>query len=691
MRSIPNGWRVAALLVIAWFAVTMAACTDAVPQANQVAPQSARAVPVTVEDQASHTQPADQPQQSETNSGPQEDSADQQQSENARRDDEESAPDEGVAVIGGQCGGIPTDLHGLFDWEWQRAVPGPTVAEIEAMDLERFPPRPGGRSDRAVDLKVNFQTACVQLDDGTVQCWGWNPWDQFAPAGRFVQTDSGCGVRPDGSFECWGDAIGGSRSKSEPRAFTQVAASDIHLCGLLPDGSAECCGVGDDGQTEPRPGPFAQLYAGSSATCGIGVDSTIECWGDHRQVDDVPSGRFTDLAVGSYHVCALREDGHIACWGNDTTGENEPPDGVFTQLDVFQSRNCGLRSDNVIECWGDARATTYTPREELVMIGVGQDFICGLSTAGVAECWDGLAEVSGWMAPPAGEFIQVGVDIGYSGPAACAIRTDGEAVCWGYVFADAEIPRGPFERISVGYRHACGIRDDQSIGCWGSEEPSHFVESEAADGLDDVEPKQLDGPFVDVHVSVNQACAVRADGSLECWNLPNARPSYAPPRPPAGTYRQVSTASSILCAVTDSGTVECAPSEWNKFTELQIPVAQVRATGQYVCALLDNGSIVCRSWVDAGIWPSSDRGQTEAPDGRFVQMSGVDGHACAVRVDGAVVCWGLDHLGQASPPPGEFTSVSVGNNVSCGVRAGGEIECWGYDFNHRNPFRQADD
>ena len=143
MRSIPNGWRVAALLVIAWFAVTMAACTDAVPQANQVSPQSARAVPVTVEDQASHTQPADQPQQSETNSGPQEDSADQQQPENARRDDEESAPDEGVAVIGGQCGGIPTDLHGLFDWEWQRAVPGPTVAEIEAMDLERFPPRPG--------------------------------------------------------------------------------------------------------------------------------------------------------------------------------------------------------------------------------------------------------------------------------------------------------------------------------------------------------------------------------------------------------------------------------------------------------------------------------------------------------------------------------------------------------------------
>ena len=208
MRSIPNGWRVAALVVIAWFAVTMAACTDAVPQANRFSPQSARAVPVTVDDQPSHTQPADQPQQSETNSGPQEDSADQQPPENARRDGEESAPAEGVAVIGGQCGGIPTDLHGLFDWEWQRAVPGPTVAEIEAMDLERFPPRPGGRSDRAVDLKVNFQTACVQLDDGTVQCWGWNPWDQFPPAGRFVQTDWECGVRPDGSFECWGDASG---------------------------------------------------------------------------------------------------------------------------------------------------------------------------------------------------------------------------------------------------------------------------------------------------------------------------------------------------------------------------------------------------------------------------------------------------------------------------------------------------
>ena len=146
------------------------------------------------------------------------------------------------------------------------------------------------------------------------------------------------------------------------------------------------------------------------------------------------------MAIASYHVCALREDGRIACWGNDTTGENEPPDGVFTQLDVFRSRNCGLRSDNVVECWGHVAATTYTPREELAMIGVGQDFVCGLSTAGVAECWGGPAELSGWMAPPAGEFIQVGVDIGYAGPAACAIRKDGEAVCWGYVFADVQNP-----------------------------------------------------------------------------------------------------------------------------------------------------------------------------------------------------------------------------------------------------------
>ena len=70
-------------------------------------------------------------------------------------------------------------------------------------------------------------------------------------------------------------------------------------------------------------------------------------------------------------------------------------------------------------------------------------------------------------------------------------------------------------------------------------------------------------------------------------------------------------------------------------------------------------------------WPSP-------PDGSFVSVSVGWIHACGVRPDGSVVCWGYDGHGEASPAAGTFASVSAGTHHTCGVRMDGWVSCWGY-------------
>ena len=40
---------------------------------------------------------------------------------------------------------------------------------------------------------------------------------------------------------------------------------------------------------------------------------------------------------------------------------------------------------------------------------------------------------------------------------------------------------------------------------------------------------------------------------------------------------------------------------------------------------------------------------------------------------------GDDDYGQFTPPAGEFTSVSAGDNHACGVKRDGTVACWGYE------------
>ena len=64
--------------------------------------------------------------------------------------------------------------------------------------------------------------------------------------------------------------------------------------------------------------------------------------------------------------------------------------------------------------------------------------------------------------------------------------------------------------------------------------------------------------------------------------------------------------------------------------------------------------------------------------GGFTEISSGANHACGLRANGSIACWGSNVFGQATPPTtGVFTSMSSGDAHTCALRNDGAVVCWG--------------
>ena len=95
----------------------------------------------------------------------------------------------------------------------------------------------------------------------------------------------------------------------------------------------------------------------------------------------------------------------------------------------------------------------------------------------------------------------------------------------------------------------------------------------------------------------------------------------------------------------------------------------IEAGDQHACGLRADRAIVC--------WGESGGGQADAPDGEFLAVSAGMWHSCGLRADGSVTCWGASNFEATEAPDGEFVQVSTGLWHSCGLRADGSVTCWG--------------
>jgi Putative Ig domain/Regulator of chromosome condensation (RCC1) repeat len=273
-----------------------------------------------------------------------------------------------------------------------------------------------------------------------------------------------------------------------PPIAETISAGGAHSCAIRTDASLVCWGDDSAGQLDEVPeGEFTSVSAGGTHACAIRTDATLACWGDDSagQLDEVPEGEFRAVSAGGTHTCAIRIDFSLVCWGDDSAGQLDGvPGGWFRSVSAGGTHTCAIRVDRDLVCWGDDSA--------------GQ--LDGIPNEGGFHIYFHHHHFFFW--DDSDDFISVGA----GGTHTCAVREDGDLVCWGDDSAGQldEVPSGKFHSVSAGRAHTCAIRTDASLVCWGDD---------SAGPVDEVP----EGEFSSVSAGGAHSCATGGDTGFACW------------------------------------------------------------------------------------------------------------------------------------------------------------------------------
>lgn len=222
--------------------------------------------------------------------------------------------------------------------------------------------------------------------------------------------------------------------------------------------------------------------------------------------------------------------------------------------------------------------------------------------------------------------------------------------------------------LDAGGDHACLVRKgDGAVWCWGRND-----DGQLGDGTRTPRPLAVRVPSLTataVAAGQRHTCVVRDGGAVACWG--------------ADDTGQLGDGG---------GAHQLAPVA----VPLPMPAVAVAAGNDFSCALLADRSVRC--WGDDGQGQLGDDGAAAATrlPSPVVGLAGVAElsafwqHACAVRGDGTLACWGANSQGQlgdgtttnrAHPVAVAMLSsaVAVGTGVahSCAIAAPGALLCWG--------------
>ena len=278
----------------------------------------------------------------------------------------------------------------------------------------------------------------------------------------------------------------------------------------------------------------------------------------------------------------------------------------------------------------------------------------------------------------------------------CGLRDDDSISCWGAnSYGVTNPPEGSYQAIASGSRHTCAIAADGSISCWGwgavgqTNSPqgtfktivsgSRHTCAIATDntvacwGYDSFgQGTAPSGTYKALAIGWEHTCAIATDDTITCWGLNDEGVST----PPAGTFKAMSAGFLHTCAIATDGAVHCWGNDFDGRIEPPAGAYTSIASGYYHnCAVASDGTLDC--------WGLNGTRAADPPTGTyksiFAELGG--GHSCAISTDDTVVCWGSNSEGQATPPEGTYTSVVVGAEYTCAIASDGMVDCWGYNQN----------
>lgn len=340
----------------------------------------------------------------------------------------------------------------------------------------------GGRLWQSV--ASGFMHTCALTTTGQAYCWGNNRARQLG----VETTETMCEMYP-----CSRTPV----AVTTDLRFTQISSFGDRSCGLTADGTAWCWGMlsvqagGDVTSATPvavaSDAPFTQVSAGG---CALTNDARVYCWGNNffgelgdgttvSRADARPISstlRFTVVSKAGAHACALAEDGSAYCWGENRWGQLGVGEVPYNNFGAMATTPRRVETD-----------TKFT-----AIAAGGLEFTCGLTTTGRAWCWGRDENASqlgdrtpsshrGTPGPVADDRAFVSLSSGDI--TSCGVTAANESWCWGSNYFGAltdpgvligggidypvKTRGGPYRAVSVGGSHACGIRTDDRLFCWG--------------------------------------------------------------------------------------------------------------------------------------------------------------------------------------------------------------------------------
>jgi len=338
--------------------------------------------------------------------------------------------------------------------------------------------------------------------------------------------------------------------------------------------------------------PGVILAAGHYHTCAIRSGGRVYCWGTRSQVQVCDPNCITEppheiegltgvteITAGIVHACALKGDGTLRCWGGNENGEVGPFEKVADLppqlLELGQpvrhvgsgvSFTCAVLLDGSTLCWGNT--PTFAQRgggsvdPELVenlgpvaFLSGALEHACAILESGEVECWGvprfaqlGMGEpVSSDPNSPVRVTGLTGVLFLDSQPSRnCILFGVSDPVCWGLNIerpptvesgnVEQPIPMplslgAPMTRVSLGSFHACGVRNDGHVVCWGANNAGELGVGDTDEHAGAVEVLGLTDA-VEIAAGANHTCVLRSDQSVWCWG--------------SNAYRQLGTSSTDL-------------------------------------------------------------------------------------------------------------------------------------------------
>jgi hypothetical protein len=261
----------------------------------------------------------------------------------------------------------------------------------------------------------------------------------------------------------------------------------------------------------------------------------------------------------------------------------------------------------------------------------------------------------------------------------CGVASNGNIVCWGNPGNDvgqSKNQEGSYRSVHCGADRTCTITQGNVVSCYGD-----FYNSDNYSAV----PAGDNYLTVDLDViNSDPACAIRVDGTLECFDCYTSGEANLGCEPPSGEFTQVSVTSNRGCALSAEGGITC----WSAFESDPLLIHVPQGTGysnlevaseEEACALEATGALHCWGLDWSGSGPEEETGSS----GPFTQLSAFSDVLCAIKKnDQSIWCYGVH---DASVPTGQFTQVSIGNSYACALDTIGEARCW-----KLSPFELAD-